>query len=56
MEVDFPRVICPVCRAENERDAKFCEQCGGALARACAHCQKPLSPKARFCSACGQPA
>ena len=55
MEVDFPRVICPRCRAENELDARFCEQCGGALTRTCPHCQKPLSPKARFCPACGQP-
>jgi len=47
--------MCPRCRAENELDAKFCEQCGGALTRTCAHCQKPLSPKARFCPACGQP-
>ncbi len=51
----LPRVICPRCRAENELGAKFCEQCGGALSRTCAHCQKPLSPTARFCPACGRP-
>ena len=33
MEVDFPRVICLRCRAENELDAKFCEECGGPLTR-----------------------
>ena len=47
-------MICSRCRAENEPDARFCEQCGGPLSRTCARCQKPLSAKAKFCPACGQ--
>ena len=46
-------MICSRCHADNEVEARFCEQCGAALARTCAQCQKPLSPRAKFCSACG---
>ena len=46
---------CPRCRAENEPEAKFCEECGGSLSRTCSHCHKLLSPKAKFCPECGQP-
>ena len=48
-------MICPSCRAENDAEAKFCEECGNSLSRSCAHCGKPLSAKAKFCPACGKP-
>ena len=48
-------MICPSCRAENNAEAKFCEECGNSLSRSCAHCGKPLSTKAKFCPACGKP-
>ena len=48
-------MICPSCRAENNAEAKFCEECGNSLSRSCAHCGKPLSTKAKFRPACGKP-
>jgi Double zinc ribbon len=46
-------VRCPRCRQENRPGAKFCEECGAALARACDNCGTELSPTAKFCSECG---
>ncbi len=46
---------CPNCQAENQAAARFCAQCGAALAQACAHCGATLQPGARFCHQCGQP-
>src|SRR5262245_27610804 len=47
---------CPRCQHENRRGAKFCEECAGPLARACANCGAQLSPTAKFCSECAHPA
>jgi class 3 adenylate cyclase/tetratricopeptide (TPR) repeat protein len=49
-------VICQRCRHDNGSGAKFCAECGSALARACASCGAELSTDAKFCSACGKPA
>jgi class 3 adenylate cyclase/tetratricopeptide (TPR) repeat protein len=46
---------CPVCAHTNADDAKFCSQCGTALARTCRVCSNPLEADARFCSNCGTP-
>jgi Double zinc ribbon/Adenylate and Guanylate cyclase catalytic domain len=46
---------CPRCQHENEAGAKFCEECAAPLARACAHCGRPLSPTAKFCPECAHP-
>ena len=46
---------CPRCRHENERAAKFCEECAAPLARTCAGCGGPLSPTAKFCPECAHP-
>ena len=44
---------CPTCRAEVVPGAKFCPECGTALAqRACPGCGAP-APSGRFCSECG---
>src|SRR6516164_7001782 len=51
-------VACPVCRAENEDGARFCSQCGGALAEeagACRSCGAELPADAAFCPTCGVP-
>jgi predicted amidophosphoribosyltransferase len=47
---------CPRCQHENRPGAKFCEECGASLARACSSCGADLSPTAKFCSECGKPA
>jgi len=46
---------CPQCQHENRPQAKFCEECGGALTRACPNCGTPLSATAKFCSECAHP-
>lgn len=48
---------CPKCQASLAPGARFCAQCGGAVAAAapkfCTGCGGNLSPGARFCSGCG---
>jgi class 3 adenylate cyclase len=46
---------CPRCQTQNPENARFCLNCGLALARHCSNCQTELLPGARFCMACGQP-
>ncbi len=46
---------CIKCGYENDGDAEFCENCGSALARVCAHCNNPLKPGVSFCKKCGTP-
>jgi class 3 adenylate cyclase/tetratricopeptide (TPR) repeat protein len=50
-----PGVQCPRCRHENRPQAKFCEECGGPLARACPNCGTQVSAAAKFCSECAHP-
>ena len=46
---------CPRCQTQNPENARFCLNCGLALARHCSNCHTELLPGARFCMACGQP-
>jgi class 3 adenylate cyclase/tetratricopeptide (TPR) repeat protein len=48
-------VNCPRCRQENPPQAKFCLECGYALAARCASCSTLLAPAAKFCVECGTP-
>ena len=45
---------CVRCQSENRIGAKFCEQCGIAIPRACSNCGSELSATAKFCADCGQ--
>jgi len=47
---------CPACQSQNRPEARFCDSCGGALARCCTGCGTELRPQARFCDSCGQSA
>jgi class 3 adenylate cyclase/DNA-binding CsgD family transcriptional regulator len=47
-------VICTACHHSNDNNAKFCDQCGGALEVRCPACDYPVRVEARFCSQCGQ--
>ncbi|TAK12762.1 MAG: zinc-ribbon domain-containing protein, partial [Anaerolineae bacterium] len=48
---------CVQCHAENPEQARFCMNCGTALAgQSCANCQATLAATARFCDQCGHPA
>lgn len=44
---------CASCGAENDADARFCDDCGAALRRECASCATANAPDARFCDGCG---
>ncbi len=45
-------MICSACAHENPNDARFCEECGGDLARACTSCGTANTPTAKFCKNC----
>ena len=45
-------MTCPSCGADNRPDAKFCFECGWALARTCPN-GHPVLSDARFCDECG---
>lgn len=49
------QVRCHKCNALNEPDAKFCGQCGQAMAKSkpCPQCQEMNDPDAKFCDNCG---
>jgi membrane protease subunit (stomatin/prohibitin family) len=45
---------CPKCQTPAAAGAKFCGNCGSALApAACPQCQTPTAAGAKFCAACG---
>jgi class 3 adenylate cyclase/tetratricopeptide (TPR) repeat protein len=46
-------MICPSCATENQASAKFCVECGTALALACPSCGSPHAAGQRFCAECG---
>jgi class 3 adenylate cyclase/tetratricopeptide (TPR) repeat protein len=46
---------CPACQHECSAQAKFCDQCGAPLVRACANCGREVSFAAKFCPQCSQP-
>ena len=50
-------VRCQKCNAENDADAKFCDNCGEALQKSvpCPGCGELNDPDARFCDGCGKP-
>ena len=46
---------CSSCGAENRAGARFCSECGQALASACPSCGASVEATAKFCSDCGTP-
>jgi hypothetical protein len=48
-------VICPACTAGNKDGAKFCNECGQALALRCPGCGTRHGLAQKFCDECGQP-
>jgi ribosomal protein L40E len=46
---------CPHCQTQNPAAAKFCKQCGSALAQSgCSSCGAANEPEAKFCIGCGK--
>jgi hypothetical protein len=46
-------VVCPKCAAENRESAKFCSECGAALALRCPACGVAHRAGQKFCDECG---
>jgi len=46
-------VQCPRCQAQNDQDAKFCEDCGARLEAVCPSCGEPAGMGKKFCRSCG---
>jgi class 3 adenylate cyclase/tetratricopeptide (TPR) repeat protein len=46
-------VTCTSCGTDNRTGAKFCAECGAALAAACPNCGSPIDANAKFCPECG---
>src|SRR2546421_8768054 len=46
-------MTCPSCGHDNKAGAKFCGNCGAALALACPSCGEPHEAGQRFCNECG---
>jgi class 3 adenylate cyclase len=44
---------CAICASSNPEGAKFCAECGAALASRCKSCGTDLPPGAKFCLECG---
>lgn len=44
---------CPMCGHANDRNAKFCDECGALMSRACPSCGQVNDGDAKFCSGCG---
>ena len=47
--------VCPACGAQNDADAKFCDNCGKALKKECPACGTQNDVDAKFCDNCGGP-
>ncbi len=46
-------IDCPNCGHSNDNDAKFCDDCGTAMAKSCPSCGQVNDGDARFCNGCG---
>ena len=44
---------CPNCGLDSSESAKFCSQCGSALALSCPSCGNSEPPGSKFCTKCG---
>lgn len=49
------QVICPACKAVNQKGQKFCSACGARLDAECPHCHSAIPIGVKFCPECGQP-
>jgi len=48
-------MVCPRCRTENPRQAKFCLECAAPFAARCTNCETALPAAAKFCLECAHP-
>jgi ribosomal protein S27AE len=45
---------CPKCGFNNEREARYCGECGGPLIKHCPRCGAEMKWSLAFCTSCGQ--
>ena len=50
---DPPGGLCAACGQPVPPQARFCGECGAAVARRCPQCQVAIGPTLRFCTSCG---
>lgn len=48
-------VICPNCHSVNDKNTKFCGNCGSPLSANCPQCGASVALDAKFCVQCGTP-
>lgn len=48
-------IICPNCNSPNNKDTKFCGNCGTPLTATCPNCGASVGLDTKFCSQCGNP-
>ena len=48
-------VICLNCNTANEKNKKFCRNCGSPLTATCPKCGADVAPDTKFCTECGSP-
>lgn len=48
------KIICPECKAENDKDALFFSTCGHKLKNTCPKCKAENDADAKFCKNCGE--
>lgn len=53
LQVNENEVICPICKAKNSKNQKFCSECGAKLGKECPHCGAPVDDNKKFCPECG---
>lgn len=47
-------VTCPFCHEANDKDSKFCKNCGHSLINICPNCQNEVDSNAIYCNHCGK--
>src|SRR5512139_3007061 len=47
------QVKCPRCQSENQRNRRFCRECGGKLQARCPQCDSENQMDDKFCGECG---
>ena len=48
------KIICPECKAENDKYDLFCSTCGHKLKNTCPKCKAENDADAKFCKNCGE--
>lgn len=53
-ETKSEKIKCSNCGEYNDKDAKFCDNCGKTLIKICRYCHEDNDGNAKFCKNCGK--